>query len=250
MKIGNALAQPQARGPEGPAGFLIAFGVCAVLSLIAWIPLSVPPRLLHSFLSDVSRGALDVGVGCGPSPASASYLCSFEAGILAILPALLFSVVLFLVRKQLSRWLRALLGPRLPQNARFLVTPSIATLAFAMSWGYVHAASPYEVGIVPEILFPALVGLFTFTIAQYGSRIAGSARQLIVARDRLPFWARLAGVIIIPTLVSMVLTSQRPIAQLDLKQQLIVLIGLAIGFAAFVPRWDAPHPTDASGGAK
>lgn len=244
MKIGSALARQQARGPEGPAGFFIAFVVCVALSLIAWLPLSLPPRLLHSFLSQVSRGALDVGLGCGPSPTSASYLCSLEAGVLAILPAVLFSLVLFLLRKQLTQGLRVLLGPRLPQNARFLLAPAIATLGFTLSWGYVHAATPYRFGLVPQVLFPALVGLFTFGTAQYGMSIAQSVPRLFDARDKLPMWARLGAAIVVPTVVSIALMSQRPVTFIDLKQQLIVLVSLAIGFAALAPRRNALRAKD------
>ncbi len=250
MRIGSGLARQQARGPEGSAGFFIVSVLCAVLSWIAWRPLSMPPRLLHSVLSQGSHGALHVGPGFGLSPTSASYLYSLEAGVLAILPAVLCSVVLFLLRKQLAQWLRTLLGPRLPQNARFLLAPAIATLGFTMSWGYVHAATPYRFGLVPEVLFPALIGLFTFATAQYGASIVQSTPRLFDARDRLPFWLRLAAGIVIPILLSLALTSHRPVRFIDLKQQLTVLISLAIGFIALMPRPKVLPSKNAAGGAK
>jgi hypothetical protein len=246
MKIGRVLAHQQPRGPEGPAGFGVVLFVCATLSLLAWIPLSEPPRLLHSAITDAS-GGLGLGPGCGQGAATAGYLCSFAGGALAIAPAIVFSLVLFFVRKQLTQWVRRFVSPRLPESAAFLLAPAIATLAFTMSWGYVHATTPYQFGIVPEVLFPALVGLFTFTSAQYGTSILGSVPRLLDARDRVPVWGRLAAVLVIPTLVSIGLMSQRPVTDIDLKQQLIVLISVAIGFAALVPR-RAPGVSDASAG--
>lgn len=249
MKIGSVIGR-QARGPNGPLGFILVFFLCAAISVIGWLPLSVPPRILHSILPQGSASSLGVGMACRSSPTSASYICSLQAGVAWILPAVLCTLVLFLLRKQLAQSLRVLLGPRLPQNVRFLLGPAIATLGFTMTWGYVHAANPYQYGLVPEVLFPAIIGLFTFATAQYGASIAQSAPRLFDARDRLPFWIRLGAVIVIPTIVSIVLMSQRPVTLIDLKQQLIVLVSLAIGFIALMPRPNVlPSTTAAVGDA-
>ncbi len=239
MNTAKGVGQHEAR-PQGPAGFAIVLVVCAAASLIAWFPLGLPPRLLRWLLAEGSRGILSLSPGCG-QPA-ASYVCSFEAGALAVFPAIVFSVVLFLMRKQLTRWLRLLLAPRLPGNRRFLVAPVIATLAFVLSWSYVHAASPFKFGLAPQVVFPVFVGLFTFATAQYGTSLARSASRLLDARDKLPVWVRVVAVILISLLVSIALMSQRPVTFLDLKQQLIVLLSLVIGYAALMPRADAGAP--------
>ena len=239
MTIFSAMSRRHARGPDGAAGFFVVFALCAALSLIGWLPLSVLPRLLHSVLSPAAGGAFDVGLGCAESPSSASDMCSLEAGALAIFPAAAFSLVMLVLRRQLAQLLRALLGSRLPQNARYLLAPSIATLGFTLCWGYVHIATPFKIGLVPEVLFPPVIGLFTFATAQYGTRIAQFAPRLFDARDRLSAWVRLTAVIVISIALSFALMSRQPIAFIDLKQQLLVLVSLAIGYIALVPRQSA-----------
>ena len=118
-----------------------------------------------------------------------------------------------------------------------------------MTWGYVHSASPYKFGLVPQVIFPAFVGLFTFATAQYSGMLATYASRFLEARDRLPVWARVAIVIFVPLLVSVALMHQRPVTFLDLKQQVAVLISLAISFLALVPRGErVVHDRSAIGG--
>lgn len=221
----------QSRGPGGATGFAVVLGVCVVVSLIAWIPLSAPTRFLRALFSH--GGAFTLGSSACTSP---GYACAFANVALTLLPAIIVSGVLFVIRRQLAGWLRALVATRLPDKVRFLLAPVIATLAFVMTWGYVHSASPYAIGLVPQVIFPALVGLFTFTTAQYGGMLAPSASRFVEARDKLPVWTRVVIVILVSLLVSLAMMHGRPVAFLDLKQQIAVLISLAIGFLALEPR--------------
>ena len=220
-------APRSAAPPRGLTALALVVATCLVLSVVGWLPLALPGRLLRQAISGIPF--TDSGAACGP----AGYLCGVETAALAILPAIVFTLILYLLRRQLTRWVARLIGSRIPAGGRFLVAPGVATLGFTMSWGYVHAATPFADGIVPELIFPAVVGLFTYLAARYGALLIASG--LFDGRERWPLWARLVAMIVIPTILSVALTSRQPITAIDLKQQLIVLASLVIGFLILAP---------------
>jgi hypothetical protein len=147
-------------------------------------------------------------------------------------------VVLF--RAPLLRLLNDLVG-KLAPGGRFLVAPLLATVVFTMSWASIYYTSSAQAGFVPQTLFPAVVGLYTFALARWGGlirRILGDA--YFGWRDRYPFWLRLAVAIGVPVVLSLTLTAGQYVPNAALTAQFVVLVALLCGYLATVPRRDDP----------
>jgi hypothetical protein len=214
---------------HGPLAAIFVFVVCALVAVIAWYPLDLPARVIRLILPSPS---------CfGEAPGSAGlFLCSTGVSFLEMVGPLAVMLAIFLARVPLRALLGRAIG-RLPEELRFLVAPVFATMLFAISWAGFHSDATSEVGLLPQILFPGLVGLLTFLVTRYEHGLQGLLRALLEARDRvLPRWARILVVVGLTTLASWAFTHQDAYASTALKEQLVVIISLLVGWLALVPR--------------
>lgn len=166
------------------------------------------------------------------------YVCNSPFPWLIMLSPVVFTAVLFLFRRRLGAWLRKAVIPRVPDNLRFLAAPMIATAIFAISWSYLHLASWYRVGIVPEVVFPVVIGLFTLATTTYGSHLRAKLRSFIQVRDRLWRPLRLLGALALPTLLAIAVV--RSTSNVDLSSQLIVTISLVLVYVLMIPGASQP----------
>ena len=214
--------------PTGLGGAAVVIVASAVLSVVGWIPLSFPARVLD--------GLVPAGNCVGSDPGSAfMYLCSAKVATLKIAGPIAIIALLIVLRSRLVPLiLRA--TQRLPAEARPLVAPLLATALFVVSWGDIHAATGAEVGILPQTIFPAVVGLFTYAMTRWNAAMQRVLRPLFDQRDRLSRRMRYVAAIGIPLLVSLIITNEQRVSQTALKEQVVVITGLLTGYLALAPR--------------
>jgi hypothetical protein len=120
-----------------------------------------------------------------------------------------------------------------------LAASAVATLAFAVPWAGLHydpGRSAFAFGawgLLPQALFPSLIGLITFgTMSFMGANRSGVAGAFR-ARDALPLPARIALVIAGPYLLASAVGGAGLTSALS--EQLVVLVAIALGFAMLAP---------------
>ena len=226
-RVGEALRRIDAE-PSGLAKAASVLVLGAVGSWLLWTPLGAPSALV--------RGVVPIGNCTGFAPASAlMYLCSMKVAALTLVGPVALLVLAFVFRRTLTALVGRLRG-RLPAEAQFLPTPLVATGLFATSWAGVHFDTGAQNGLLPQTLFPGLIGLFTFGVARWGPAIQSAARPFFDRRDRFPMRARVAAAIVLPLAVSLVITAEQRVSNTAFKEQLVVLIGLVSGFLVLAPR--------------
>ena len=214
-----------------PTGLLAAafvFALCIVVAIAGWYPLDIPARLIRAVVPDAECG--------GRAPGSASmFACSAGVGLLQIVGPAVVLFVLFLLRAQIRRLLAHVVR-RVPEEVHFLVAPVFATVLFTITWAGFHPATRDETGIVPHWIFPALVGLFTFLVTRYERPLQRLLAPLLAARERVAREALVAAVILVPALLAWVLTHQDRVTSAALKEQLVVVVALVLGWLLLAPR--------------
>lgn len=212
----------------GAAAAGLVFVVAAIVSIVGWTPLGWPPGFIRALVPQTNC----VGV---PIQSAQMYLCSVKVAMLVLAGPLVVMVVMFLLRKQITAQVGRL-APRLPQEARFLVAPVLATAFFVMGWSGAHQQTAFQSGILPQNVFPAVIGLFTFAVVRFGPKVQGALVAYFDVRDRFPVWMRLGVAILVPMLISVIITNQDRVSQEAFKEQFVVLVGLATGYLAMAPR--------------
>jgi hypothetical protein len=205
------------------------FFFCVILSLVLWYPLSIPTRII--------RAIIPVNLNCtGSTPGSFQmYLCSAGVGLFTIAIPLLSMLVVFIFRKQLTR-LAKKLTPKLPESGRFLIMPSFATIIFVISWSGAHKDTGLSWGLLPQIAFPAVIGLFTFVITKWGKKMQLSLKSFFDSRDKIPRFLRFLIAAGIPLAISLIITFQDRVSFEALKEQFVTLVSLVTAFLVMAPR--------------
>jgi hypothetical protein len=221
------LASAQA-DPSGLRAAAVVFVAAAILSVVGWAPLAVPPTLIGAFVP--------VGNCTSFTPASPQmYVCSAKVAALTLVGPLATMALMFVFRHQLTHW-AGRLSPKLPAETRFLVAPLVATVIFTMSWASIHSSTASDMGILPQTIFPALIGLFTFATTRFGPALQQRLGRFFDLRDRFPLRTRVAASIAVPLLVSLAITAEQRVSETAMKEQLVVLISLCTGYLALAPR--------------
>ncbi|MDD3579701.1 MAG: hypothetical protein PHW74_01625 [Desulfobacca sp.] len=223
--------------PSGIIQGIAVFVLSAAISLIGWIPFSWPPRLFTTLVPPGNCSNYRVG-------SLAMYLCSAKIAVFILIVPLLTALLIFLLRRRLAA-LTARLIPHLPSAMHFLVAPSLATLFFVIVWAGAHYQTGGGSGILPQKLFPALIGLFTFITKRYGPGLQRALAGFFVSRDKVPKFLRFLAVLLVPTLLSLVITYQDRVSATATKEQVVVLVGLTMGYLML-----APHSGDLLAGIK
>jgi hypothetical protein len=113
----------------------------------------------------------------------------------------------------------------------------IATGLFVMSWAATYFGTPFAVGLLPEIVFPAAIGLYTFAVIRYSPVLTGVVSQAFPVREQIHIRLRLAATMVLPITLSVLLASVsavRPIRP-DLSSHLVVLFSLVAGYVLLAP---------------
>jgi hypothetical protein len=203
---------------------------CVVIAILGWFPLGVLPNTVTELFGRPT---------CIEQAGSiVLYLCSAKVGLVALVGPLAILLVATLYREHLARAIRRGVS-RAPAESRFLIAPMVATALFTASWAGAHWDSPFVFGLVPEVLFPAAAGLFAYLVGRYDANIQRRLATLLEWRDRYPRRVRFIGALVIPLVVSLLLTLGEPVVLAPIKEQLVVALGLGCGYLALVPRHGA-----------
>lgn len=196
----------------------------ATVAVVGWVPLGFPAGLITGLIP--TGDCFGVGDGAG------MYLCSARVAALTIAGPLAVLAIVFLLRDRIADIVKRNVA-RVPDAARFLVGPAIATALFTLTWADLHPAA-FEWGLVPQILFPAVIGLFAWVTVRWNARIHERLATLLDRRDALSRRSRFGIAAAVPAVIGILLglDPANPAA----KEQLVVLIGLASAYLALVPR--------------
>lgn len=241
----SATAIDRARGvfrrlnedPSGLGKAALVFVSGAVLSVVFWYPLGLPSELVRNVIAQptaICRGGVFEAMTQAGTPRM--YVCSFGVAILTMLGPVILITLAFVYRKALTRLVTAN-ATRLPEETRFLVAPLLATLIFTMAWSGSHYQTSWLIGLVlPQTMFPAVVGVFTYGVGRWGPAIQRRLGPFFDVRDRFPMKVRIAAAIVGPIVFAFLLTAETRVSLTAQKEQIIVLFGLASGFLALAPR--------------
>ena len=224
----SSLFRSAPQDKSGKKGVLVVLIVGAIVSLICWYPLSLPSRLIRALLPNLNCTNIRVG-------SMEMYLCSFAVGVITMIGPVLLMVLVFFFRKQLTKWIGRI-TPKLPVETRFLTAPTLATVIFTVGWSGAHQATALNWGILPHMIFPAVIGLFTYAVSFYGTGVQSSLIAYFNVRDKFPKILRYLLVIGIPMLIAIAITAQERVSLEALKEQFIVIVALVTGYLLMAPR--------------
>lgn len=217
---------------SGMKGALAVLVVSAVVSLVCWFPLSLPSRLIRALLPTITCTNMRPG-------SMEMYLCSAGVAAVTMVGPVLLMVLIFFFRKQLTAWLGRV-TPKLPEETRFLTAPVLATIIFTVGWSGAHQTTAFSWGLLPHLVFPAVIGLFTFAVSRYGAAVQNSLTSFFNTRDKFPRWLLYVIVFAVPILIAVVITAQERVSFEALKEQFIVIVALIIGYLVMSPRIVTP----------
>lgn len=219
--------------PTGLLAALLVLIVCAVVSLIGWIPLSWPAQFIDGLLPDYYNWCGQFETGSIPM-----YGCSALVGALAAAGSLVIVIALFVLRRPIAAAFRRI-AAALPEESRFLVGPVAGTLAFTIAWAGTHFETAGQAGFLPQPIFPAMVGLFLYAVARWGAPMQRVLGPLLAGRDRFPIGYRVLAAIAVPLAFSLLMGNQSD-AQAALKGQVVAMVALISGYVALMPRTGSP----------
>jgi hypothetical protein len=229
-RVETLTARILARAEADRTGWLslaVAAIVCAVAALVLWWPLGFLPDLVSAFLTS--------GACTESADSIASYLCGLRFAIIALSgPVLAFGLVI-MYREHISRAIAGLVRS-VPRGMRFLVAPLLCTAVFSISWAGSHFDAPLEWGLLPNIVFAAIVGVAGFVLSRWDPWIRARLAPFLTRRDRLGRRARYALALAAPLALGLLLTLGEPVTASSLKEQVIVIVGLICAYVALVPR--------------
>lgn len=203
---------------------LVTVLACALVAILGWAPFGLFGSKIRSLLSPGTCVAFQTGT-------PAMYLCSAKiAGLTLLGPISLsaFWIAVFLaLRKLIAEWIK-----KMPSAVRYVAAPVVATLFFTITWAGVHYGMAFRVGIVPQILFPVIIGLFSWVVARYDLLLHRRilSRPLFDFRDKLPRAMRIVIVILTPVALSFATGLQKHVGAPALKEQLVVVVTLAAAY--------------------
>lgn len=224
--VGVAVLSYLERAAEDRSGIRSTVAVIlmsVVVAVVGWVPLGFPAGLITSVVPAGDCGAFDGALFA---------LCSAKVAALTLAGPVAVLASVFLLRKRIADIVKRNVA-KVPDAARFLVGPALATALFTMSWADAHDM-PFEWALVPQILFPAVIGLFAWVTARWNVEIQARLARVFEARDRFSRRRRVAIAAGVPALIGIVLGLDA--SNGAAKEQLVVLIGLASAYLALVPR--------------
>ena len=227
----------------GVVAALLVIVACALVSCIAWYPLGGPVYgMTFAFRS----------IGCASlTPGSLQmFFCSAGVGLLQLVPAAVVLLLIFIFRKPLIKLVQRV-AVKLPPSSHFLVAPLVATLLFILVWAGVHYTLATRMGLLPQIIFPAVVGLYTFIVVRYREGFQRALDPFFEGRDHVPRWLCFVGVFAVPFLIGVLVTQpwRQIVAAGPQVEHFIVLVALVVAFLLLTPRAGKAVPVAVPSGA-
>lgn len=207
---------------------VVAVAVSAIAGAVLWPLLGLPARLI---------GALVPAGDCtSRQPGStAMWICSAGVGLLQLAAPIVLIAIGVVFRRPLIARL-AQLARRVPANGRFLAAPVLSTGLFTMVYADIHRDTAGDSGLVPQRVFPAVIGLVVFALGRWGPSLAARGRRLLERRDSLPGWTRLLLALGVPIVAAFLLNNQERVYMSARNEQLVILLTVATSALALFPR--------------
>jgi hypothetical protein len=168
------------------------------------------------------------------------YLCSSKVALLTLAGPIGLGILVFgcfaIFRKWTAQSLAAC-ARKIPSRFRYIVAPVIATFLFTIIWSGTHYGMALGFGLMPQILFPMVTGLFSWTVARYDSvlRHAGTVGSFLAWRDRVHVVLRTAVALLFSFLLSLSITFQGRVTHAASKEQMVVVVTLVTGYILLSP---------------
>lgn len=223
----RTLSDVVAHDQTGIAQAVVVVLAGAALAWLTWSPFSEPSRTIGGLVDPGNCVTLEPGT-------LPMYGCSIMVGLLTLIGPL-FIVGLLVIIRPLLRWAVTKVTRLLPAGARFLVPSLVATALFTLAWAGAHWATGDLVGLLPQRQFPAAIGLFTFVVVRYDGPLRQSLEPFFRRRAAVPTPVRVVLAILVPLLVALLITNEERVSDTATKEQVVVLVGLAVGYLAFAP---------------
>lgn len=213
------------------AAFVAVGGWILVTAL--WDALAFLPRFVNGVVSSLTPKTC---AAFGRPGLVSDTLCGAVIGTLTVLGAVVSMLLAALFRMPIRRVLETAFG-WLPREAAFLGPPLVATALFTMGWAGIQYHFRERPGLVADGLFPVVVGLAVLVLARAWPVVTREG-SLIAWRERLAprvRWLVVAGVPIVLAVAG------TPLLAAPVRDQVVALAALAVGFAMLAPA--APAPT-------
>lgn len=210
--------------PTGLLGAMIAGAACLAISFFLWSVMAEPARAISDTIPVRSCQAT-------ASDLEAS-LCRAQTTATPLLAPLALLLVAFIFRKALGAAVSAITR-QLPEG-RLLLAPVIATIVFMLAWAGSHASDSRQQGLVPQIAFPAAVGLLTYAAARWGSAVYRGLRPVFDVRDKVSKALRVLVAMAVPLAMSLWLANGTHSPAYN--EQVVVLVGIMASFLLVAPR--------------
>jgi hypothetical protein len=226
-----------------PTGLLMALTVVlvgAALCFILWAPMSAPARSLAPFTPTAPCANL-------PLNSTALTACAFENGVLGSFSTFVVVGILAFIRWPLN-WIMNAILPRLAPTAGHGLAALIAVLMFGVTWSGSHFRTPNQPALLPQPVFVAVIGLFTFATLHWGPPVLRVLDPALRVRDRIPLWVRMVLGALLPVLFGLFVLNRLggsvpnpPPIVVGRNEQISTLFALAASFILMAPRLE-PFP--------
>jgi hypothetical protein len=213
---------------SGGLSMLVVIVVGAVCSLALWELFVLPAKAINGVLPDANCINEQPGT-------SAMRVCGMKVAAVKMVGPVVLAVLVVVFRVKLAKWVSRV-SVKLHPGARPLVAPTLATLLFLLIWAGSHSKTADQDGLLPQRAFPAVVGAYTYAVVRYGPALQATMKGFFTKRERVPMSARIIVTVAIPTLFSLLITNQDRVSRTAMKEQIVVLLGLAIAYLLLSPR--------------
>jgi hypothetical protein len=213
---------------SGFLSLLVVMVLGALLSLVLWELFVLPAKAINGVLPDANCVSEQPGT-------SAMRLCGAKVAAVKMVGPLVLGVLIVVFRTKLAKAV-SVLSAKLHPGARPLVAPLLATLLFLLVWAGSHSKTADQDGLLPQKIFPAVIGAYTYSVVRYGPALQHKMAGFFTKRERIPMWVRVLITIAIPTAFSLLITNQDRVSRTAMKEQVVVLLGLAVAYLLLSPR--------------
>ncbi|MEK9730893.1 MAG: hypothetical protein VW230_03945 [Candidatus Poseidoniales archaeon] len=210
-----------------PLGFMAAL----IDEMVSSISFDLYFDKIHNplFYDDMGGGWLAPKNGKFFNGDNAIIVFSLMMGFLELLHILIIFLFMFLFRKKLKKHVEATIN-FFPKHIQNYSAPLIATAVFTLGWSAARVSFPFIFGIVWNIAFPCLVGLFTWITIHKKDSLIKIGQPLFKIRNKIPKKFRVVSLLAFTALISFIVMSIKPNTATQFKEQIIVLLSILLGF--------------------
>lgn len=230
---------PEAPATSGPLAnpwilAALAFGASALVSVVLFDLLAIPANILTDVFGDDSKNCAASGHRTGTD---GMFWCSARVALWRVVGPIIVAVAALVFRRPLRKAVGRL-RPKIPPQGRFLISPLLATSLFTMAFASIHSDTADASGYLPQRVFPAVVGLLTYSMPIAGRLLTRRVPGFFAGRDRVPMPLRLVVAIGVPFLLAYLTTrsTTSDLSNSEHQEQRTILLSIGLAWLALVPR--------------